>query len=449
MTEKTSTFSPEEQQRVAEAALRSITLATSRKQGEAFYRALVQELAQAMDVHYVIVGELVRTETGAEAIQTLAVRAGNDFMANIRYELANTPCRNVADQSMCFHPCNIQQDYPLDTLLVAMQAESYIGMPMIGSQGKTLGILVALDVRPMDEAKRVFALSLLSIFSARAAAELEHQHRQAELEAVISERTSHLKKAHRRLLEQEKLAALGSMVAGIAHEINTPLGVAVTASSSIQHELGELRAALNAEKVSRSELLRLLATLEEATEMTVSNLLRTGQLVNDFKHLAVAQEREQVECFPLAQQVDVVMKAYCSLLESGRVRVECDIPEGLQVCMAPGILTQLLAQLLQNALQHAFPGIDDPLVRITARPQQGATLLQFADNGVGASAVVRQQMFDPFFTTRRAEGNTGLGLNVVFNLVQQLQGDIEVQGEPGQGLCFELTLPDQPLSPAG
>ncbi|WP_051279051.1 sensor histidine kinase [Chitinilyticum aquatile] len=446
MTETSITFTPDEQQKVAEAALRSISLATSRKSGEAFFQALVQELAAAMAVQYVIAGEVIANDEGHEAIRTLAVWAGSGLLANMQYDLANTPCRNVADQSMCFHPCSIQQEYPLDTLLMDMKAESYIGMPMVGTEGRTLGILVALDVRPMDEAKRVFALSLLSIFSARAAAELEHQHREAELEAVLEERTRNLKKAHRRLLEQEKMAALGGMVAGIAHEINTPLGVAVTASSSIQHEVACLEKLLGEEKVSRNELRRIAGVLAEATAMTVENLLRAGQLVSDFKHLAVAQEQEQVVRFCLAQQLDTVMKAYCVLLDAQGIRVVNRTPVQLEVLLPAGVVVQLMAQLVLNAVTHAFEGTADPVITIDAARRGAGTVLYFADNGVGVTETVRQQMFEPFFTTRRAQGNNGLGLSVIFNLVQQLKGDIEVTSPPCSGLSYEIYLPDQALS---
>ncbi|WP_028454478.1 sensor histidine kinase [Chitinilyticum litopenaei] len=438
------TFSLAEQQILAEASLRTITLATSRSSGDAFYRVLVRELAQAMEVAYVIAGALVRDENGEEAIQTLAVWAGDDYAPNIRYPLAHTPCRNVADQSMCFHSCRIQQDYPLDTLLVAMQAESYIGMPMIGTEGRTLGVLVALDTRPMDEGKRVFALSLLSIFSARAAAELEHQRREAELESIIAERTASLKAAHRRLLEREKLVALGGLVAGVAHAVNTPLGVALTAVSSLQHEARHLGECLAGDRVSRSELRQIAATLSEAAEMTVANLLRAGEVINHFRNLAVAQEQEEVREFPLAAQVAVVTQAYCSLLDADNIRVEVTIDPELRVRLPPGHLTQILANLLANAQLHAFAAQDDKRVSITASRQAGGVLLVFADNGCGIDATVREQLFEPFFTTRRAQGSTGLGLNLVFNLVQKLQGDIEVISAPGAGLRYEIFLPDQP-----
>ena len=226
-------FDPEQRRTLAEAALRSITASTARARGEDFLRILVKDLAEALDVQYVIAGRLIRMDDGSEGIRTLALWGGDGYQPNLEYSLQHTPCQDVTCQSMCFHGSDIQRRFPFDTLLVDMRAESYVGMPLIDTDGKTLGILSAIDTRPIDENKRLLALLLLSIFSARGAAELQHQERTRQLEDIVRQRTDSLMAAQASLLEQEQMAALGSLVAGVSHEVNTPIGVALTAASSM------------------------------------------------------------------------------------------------------------------------------------------------------------------------------------------------------------------------
>jgi len=210
-------FDDLERRKLAEASLRSITLSTSRVSGDAFFRVLVKDLAEALDMHYVIAGELI-VEDGDEKNRTLAIWAGNDYLPNMTYSLQHKPCSDVAGKDMCFLASCVQQEYPLDTLLVDMGAESYVGMSMVGTTGATLGILVGMDTKPIDENRRLLALSLLSIFSARCAAELQHRNREVELEVQVAQRTRALEAARDMPVQLEKLAGPGSLVAGVAQD---------------------------------------------------------------------------------------------------------------------------------------------------------------------------------------------------------------------------------------
>ena len=437
---KSHLFSEGDAKSLAEAALRSITLSTSRFAGEQFFNQLVKELAIALDVYYVIAGEGI-IEDGVEKIRTLAVWAGDSFLPNMTYSLADTPCRNVADQSMCFHPCNIQKEYPDDLLLAEMKAESYIGMPMVGTDGKTLGTLVALDVRAMDEDKRLLALSLLSIFSARCAAELEHQRREAELESLVRQRTQALEEARDRLIESEKLAALGGLVAGIAHEINTPVGIAVTASSSIGDFVRSLENAVEQGKISRSSLHEVVANIRQGAELVQRNLERASALISNFKQLAADQTHAEVSVFPLLEYLNMLANAHLPELRKAHVEVHCLVDEGLRVRLSAGMLAQIVSNLLMNALVHAFPGRPNGVVTISAVAQGQDLVLQVADNGVGVPPEVRARMLEPFFTTRRGQGGTGLGLHIVYTMVRRQGGALSLASEPGQGLTVTIRLP--------
>ncbi|HEX2010084.1 MAG TPA: ATP-binding protein [Roseateles sp.] len=441
-TESPRLFDEAESRRLAEAALRSITLSTSRVQGEAFFRVLVKDLAAALDVAYVIAGRLIEMADGSEGIQTLAVWGGADWLPNISYSLKGTPCSNVADQSMCFYPCGVQQAYPDDLLLGEMGAQSYVGTPMVGTAGQSLGILVALDKREIDADKHLLALSLLSIFAARGAAELQHQDRAAELEREVRARTEELRLATTTLVEREKLAALGGLVASVAHEVNTPLGIAVTAASGMEVFALELSRKLEGDKVSRSELQTLAQRLQSAAALVGSNLARAAALVGDFKTLAVDQGSEATQTLDLGDYLRAIVQSHQPVLKSARVEVELVLPERLNARLAGGLLSQIVSNLLLNAVNHAFDDRQaERRIAIELR-ELGATLeLAVRDNGRGASPEVRQRLFEPFFTTKRGAGGSGLGLHIVQTLAQRLGGGVRLDERPGPGLGFIIRLP--------
>lgn len=437
-------FDAQDQRKLAEAALRSITLSTSRVRGEDFFRVLVRDLAHALDVHYVIAGELVAETPGRESHRTLAVWAGTGYMDNITYDLAHTPCRNVADQQMCYHAANIQAEYPLDTLLVEMQAQSYIGMPMVGTDGRTLGLLVALDTRPMDEDKRLLALSLLSIFSARCAAELQHRRREAELEELVQRRTRALEEARDLLVQKEKLAALGSLVAGVAHVTNTPVGNALTTSTTVAALAQQLRAALQGAQVSRQELSDLAARIEEGCHMVEGNLHTTAEIIRNFRMLASTEKGWTTARIGLSQFLSGLGVALGSELQRYNTTLTTSIDPVLQVELPPEWLSNILTHLLMNALLHGIGNRRGGLVHVTARAtgDDGRDLqMSVIDNGQGAGPEVLQHMFEPFFTTRLGQGGSGLGLHLVYNLVQRMNGRISARAPESGGLAVDVFLP--------
>ncbi|MCE3264958.1 MAG: hypothetical protein K0R43_4037 [Pseudoduganella sp.] len=433
---------------LAEAALRSITDSTARARGDEFFRVLVRDLAAALEVTYVIAGRVIRMPDGHEGIRTLAVWGGEDFLPNMDYSLEHTPCQDVTCQSMCFHGSGIQQDYPLDTLLVDMQAESYVGMPMVGTEGTTLGILSAIDTKPIDENKRLLALSLLSIFTARAAAELQHQDREHVLEEKVMHRTEALRAAQASLVEQEKMAALGSLVAGVAHEVNTPVGVALTAASAMSSYTGQLLSVLEAPKVSRSDLVNLASRLNDAAALIEQNLHRAADLIGNFKQLAVDQGSEHVSTLALADYVQGVVSAHSPELRKAGIKVELQIDPHLRPRLPPGKFSQVLSNLLMNAARHAYPDGRGGTVTVSAVAAEGWLEMHFTDYGVGLAPGVRERIYEPFFTTKRGQGGSGLGMHIVYTIMQQMGGTVEVQSQPGEGCSFRLQLPLEVKGPA-
>ncbi|CAN7525804.1 HAMP domain-containing sensor histidine kinase [Pseudoduganella sp. LjRoot289] len=438
-------FDEHDSRLLAEAALRSITASTARVRGEEFMRTLVRDLAKALDVTYVIAGRVIAMGDG-EGIRTLAVWGGGDFLPNMEYSLRHTPCQDVTDQTMCFHACGIQADYPQDTLLVDMKAESYIGMPMIDTEGKTLGILSAIDTNAIDENKRLLALSLLSIFSARCAAELQHQEREELLEHKVLQRTEALRAAQASMVEQEKMAALGALVAGVAHEVNTPIGVAVTAASGMSAYAGQMVETLNGAKVSRSELIALAERLKGAANLIEQNLARAAELIGNFKQLAVDQGTEHVTELVLRDYVQGVVSAHSPELRKGAITVELRIDEALRARMPAGKLSQVLSNLLMNSAKHGYPDGGPGVVTVEAKTEADADgkswlLIDFADDGVGMPPGVRERVFEPFFTTKRGQGGSGLGMHIVYTIVQQMGGRVAVDGGVERGCRFHVKLP--------
>ena len=430
---------------LAEATLRAITASTSRARGDDFLRLMVRELALALDVRYVIAGRLIRMADGHEGIRTLALWGGDDYLPAMEYSLRHTPCQDVTDQSICFHACGIQAGYPRDTLLVDMRAESYIGIPMIDTEGQTLGILSAIDTRPISEGKRLLALSLLSIFATRCAAELQHQERERTLEQTVRQRSDALLAAQAILVEQEKMAALGALVAGVAHEVNTPIGVAVTASSSLSSYADELVKCVSGERVSRSELVATAQRLREAALLIERNLARAADLIGNFKQLAVDQGSTHVVELGLRDHALSVVSAHGPELRKVGIQVVVEIAGDLRVRLDAGRWSQVLSNLLMNAAKHGYPNGGPGKVVLSGRGEwaDGARwlLLEFADDGVGLTAEVRERLFEPFFTTKRGQGGSGLGMHIVYTIVHQMGGEVAVSpGAPGCRIDIRLPV---------
>jgi signal transduction histidine kinase len=431
---------------LAEAALRSITASTARARGDDFLRILVRDLALALDVRYVIAGRVIAMAQG-EGIRTLAVWGGADYAPNMEYSLQHTPCQDVTEQCMCFHASGIQADYPEDTLLVEMQAESYIGMPMIDTEGQTLGILSAIDTKPISEDKRLLALSLLSIFAARGAAELQHQDREQQLEAKVQRRTEALLAAQATLVEQEKMAALGALVAGVAHEVNTPIGVAVTAASTMASYAQDLLKCVNGERVSRSELLAVAQRLSEGAQLIERNLARAADLIGNFKQLAVDQGSAHEAEVALREHALSVVSAHGPELRKVGLNVTVDIAPELRTRLDSGRWSQVLSNLLMNAAKHGYPDGGPGQVTLAARMAlEGGTrwlLLEFTDDGVGLTGEARERLFEPFFTTKRGQGGSGLGMHIVYTIMHQMGGQAALAASPpgSSGCRIKLRLP--------
>lgn len=273
----------------------------------------------------------------------------------------------------------------------------------------------------------------------------------SQLMATLTE----LHTAQDKLVESEKMAALGNLVAGVAHEVNTPLGVALTATSMLNDRRETLQQDVTEGSLTREHLQRFLGQANESLSLTEKNLSRVARLISNFKQVAVDQMVTERRTIDLGNYVDEIMSALSIELKRAHISYSIDIDKEITMDTIPGAMAQIFTNLVTNSIRHGYPVIgptefypdSEPRGTITIRASRadgGNVRLTFCDDGEGMSEDTLQRIFEPFFTTKRNQGGTGLGMPIVYNLVrQQLKGDITVRSQKGDGTCFELMLPRQ------
>ena len=283
--------------------------------------------------------------------------------------------------------------------------------------------------------------------------ESELKHYQNDLELLIQQRTraleqktEHLQQAMGQLVQSEKLAALGSLVAGVAHELNTPIGNAVTVVTTLQQATNKFQAAIAAGPLRRSQLDMFIEICKEACELLESNTRRAADLVTSFKQVAIDQTGMQRRHFELDRLVAETLLSISPLYSKKPVEFMVNIPSGISFDSFPGALEQVLTNLVGNAIVHGLV-VDRPLkicisAYTTFIDEQPRAVLELSDDGRGMEPDVLAKAFDPFFTTKLGQGGSGLGLYLVHNLVTGvLGGTLSVRSELGHGVQFALTLP--------
>jgi len=322
------------------------------------------------------------------------------------------------------------------------------------------------DYRPLGALLLAIAIALAFIYQLRAmvkrrtcelereikvrrAREEEIQQLNAALELRVEQRTAELSRANEelrlaadQLVQTEKVASLGRLVAGIAHELNTPLGSTLTASSTLKAHLASFGQAALEGKLKRSSVDDFVTQSQLACEIIERNAHRAAGLIDNFKELAVDQASARRRLFPLRRTVEEVIASHHNAWKTTPHRIDVDIEETLQMDSFPGPLAQVLCNLLENTLVHGFAGKPAGHVQISARLQDERVDIHYADDGAGISAEHRGKIYDPFFTTRMGQGGSGLGLYIVQTMVTGvLGGNIAMQSSPGQGTTFQIVLP--------
>jgi len=285
--------------------------------------------------------------------------------------------------------------------------------------------------------------------SKQKAVEAEIRRLNQSLEQRVAERTTELRQTNERLahalehlVQAEKLASLGNLVAGVAHELNTPLGNTLLTATHLRNRVHELQDVFKTGAMRRSELTAFIELSSDGLDLIERNLNRAAGLLANFKQVAVDQTSAQRRRFDLRKTVDEVVATLMPGLRKRRLVLVVDIPEGLELDSFPGPLEQVIANIVTNAAIHAFGPDEAGELFILAEPVgTGEIELCIRDNGCGIPPEVQGRVFDPFFTTRMGQGGSGLGLYIVYNIVTSLLGgSIEVTSTPG-GTCFTMRFP--------
>ncbi len=258
----------------------------------------------------------------------------------------------------------------------------------------------------------------------------------------LSLTNDHLVATQRQLVEAEKMASLGNLVAGISHEINTPLGIGITAATTLSAMTDELREHYKRGDIRRSYFEEYLMNAAESNQLIVNNLLRVDQLVQSFKQLSVDQLTLERRKFQVKTYLEEIVRGLDPILRGGQHNVHILIDETITINSYPGALAQVITNLIVNSVMHGYPDRSHGKLCIRAAVDSARLHLTYQDDGIGIAQDHLDKIYEPFFTTARDRGGTGLGLHIVYNLVtQKLGGTIRHESELNVGVTFYLELP--------
>jgi len=381
---------------LARRLLTELTAGTARLSGEGYLRGLLEQTARLLGIRYAYLGETV---PGEERVRGLLYWVDGTFHPPLDYALPGTPCENVVMREACLYSRNVQQLFPQDLELQQLGAESYMGVPLRDSKGRTIGLVWFADTKPLPQVPVL--LEVLTLFAERASAELERRRIEQELQTVREQ-----------LLQAQKMESIGQMAGGIAHDFNNLL-------TAILGYVELAQASLPQHSKESMFLQNAIKAIEKATDFT--------------RQLVTFARRQPMELQPVNQ----------TFLPDDLWLVEAD----------PGYITQMLSNLALNArdampnggtltIELANVSLDAEYARTHYDVQPGDyVMLAVSDTGVGMSPEVQRRVFEPFFTTKSQGQGSGMGLATVYSIVKQLGGHIWVYSKVGRGTTFKIYLP--------
>jgi signal transduction histidine kinase len=328
---------------------------------------------------------------------------------------------------------------------------SWIGAPML-VHDKAYGVMVVQSYDPTVLYTKTeldllaFIASHVAVAIARMQADRAIRKAKESLEsqnAALNQALTQLQEAQTELVRQEKLASLGQMVAGVAHEINTPLGICVTATSHLVQELKLTKEELAAGEMTEDSLNAFFEVVDQSLRIMTTNTQRAAALVRSFKQVAVDQSSDNIRKFNLCKYVGEILLSLQPKLKGRPVALAVDCPSDLEVDTFPGAVSQIVTNMVVNSLVHGFERDQPGNITIRARLEDDDMVaFDYGDDGAGMDADTLDKMFDPFFTTKRGSGGSGLGAHILYNLVTgSLGGTLRVESSPGKGLRYYLRFP--------
>jgi signal transduction histidine kinase len=269
---------------------------------------------------------------------------------------------------------------------------------------------------------------------------IEDELRKRNTELATSMET--IQMAKDQLVESERMASLGGLVAGIAHDVNTPLGVSVTATSFLHDRVKKLQTAYDNKKLTGNTMTSFLSEAEQTITLLTNNLNRASDLISSFKQVAVDQTSEAEREINVSEYLTEVIQSLAPNFKKTQHTIDIHCPDDLSIKCAPGVLAQILINMIMNSLIHGFEDKLKGAIKLEVSEHSNNLVINYTDDGRGLDEVTLKRHFDAFFTTRRGKGGSGLGTHIMYNLVTQtLGGEIEAFSQPDRGLQYKITIP--------
>lgn len=339
------------------------------------------------------------------------------------------------------HPDDLQRVNTIDTQYLGEYFE--IEYRIINKYGQVRWVFERGGLMADEFGQRYMDGVILDI-TMRKQAENEIKGLYEEMELRVEQRTAELKNAMTQLVEQEKMASLGGIVSGVAHEINTPLGISVTIASYLKKLSDELAQMVTTGTLSKTKLTEFIHQNAESYDILQTNLARAADLVNSFKKISVNQTSEDRVSFHMKEYLEMILLSLKHEYKNKGYHIEIHCPEHLEVYSYPGVFSQIITNFMMNTFIHGFKDRVEGNVQIAVSYLKETDMLfiEYADTGKGIGKEDLDHIFDPFFTTNRANGGSGLGLYIVYNLVtQKLGGVIQCSSVVGKGTTFKINIP--------
>lgn len=456
--------------RLTDTQTTTSSIATSNRSGEALDLATVMKASQAISGEIMLdkllaklmkilienagaqTGFLLLDKTGSWVIEA----AGNVDTDNVTVlqsiSLEQNLPKSIVNYVTRTRETVVENDaaqegkFTRDIYIKTNKSKSILCAPLI-NQGQLSGI-VYLENNLTTRAFTPDRLAVLQLLSGQAAIAITNaklytnlQEFNENLEELVEQRTAELKATQKKLVESEKMASLGGLVAGVAHEINTPVGIGITAASLLADKTTEFFEIFKSGQMKRSQLEKFLDTAIQSSSMVLSNLTRAADLISSFKQVAVDQSTEEERTFNLKEYLSDVLISLRPKLKTTYHQVEIRGDEAISVHTYPGALAQIITNLVINSLTHAYSPEDTGHLVFDFKQEEKEIILVYSDDGKGIPPENLRKIFDPFFTTKRGQGGSGLGLHIVYNLVtQKLNGTIECESQVGDGTRFMMKL---------
>ena len=404
-------------------------------------------------------GELLIEAVGSverevQVLQSIPLEQIESSPENLRLSSAIINYVSRTQENLVLSDASHKGNFAQEPYIQTYQVKSVLCVPLF-NQTQLSGI-VYLENNLVTDAFTADRLKILQLLSGQAAIAIDQARLYSSLEQKVTERTQALQNKNQelvhtleqlqttqhQLIESEKMAALGGLVAGVAHEINTPLGTAVISASTLENHTHSMQNDLVQGNLKRSALQNYLTVATESSQLILSNLHRAGELIQSFKQIAVDQTSLQVRTFALKPYLEEVLFSLSPQIKKTDHQLTVRGDDTLTLYSYPGAISQIVTNLVVNSLTHAYQPDTKGNLSWSITSQEEQIVLCYSDDGCGISQTNLHRIFEPFFTTARDRGGSGLGLHLVYNLVtQKLQGKITVDSEVEAGTTFTITLP--------